>query len=244
MTYAPPRQAIWGVERLQAALDRGEPQRVLLVADTTGSPQLAALEARAVAAGVTLWRGGAGDLRRMARGDVPAEVMGMLGPSLQPDLPELCGRGGVVWLMSGVAYPSNVGFTIRTAEVSGADGVVVDARFNHTERSRVSHVAMGADRLLPVLYAGTAEVLAQARAAGKRIVALEDSGAVAPWQAALDGPLLIVVGGERDGLDPALLAACDATLRIPMGGFVPSYNLQAAVAMIAAERLRQLGAGG
>jgi 23S rRNA (guanosine2251-2'-O)-methyltransferase len=240
--YTPPRQAIWGVDRLQAALDRGEPLRVLLVADTTASPELAALERRAVAAGAQVWRGGPGDLRRMGREQSPPEVMGLLGPSLDPDLPELCGRGGALWLLSGVAYPSNVGFTIRTAEVSGADGVIIDGRFNHADRSRVAHVAMGADRLLPVLYADTLQVLAEARAAGKRIVALEDSGAVAPWQAVLDGPLLIVVGGERDGLDPALLAQCDATLRIPMGGFVPSYNLQAAVAMIAAERLRQLGA--
>jgi hypothetical protein len=29
-----------------------------------------------------------------------------------------------------------------------------------------------------------------------------------------------------------------------MRGFIPSYNLQAAMAMAAGERLRQLGAGG
>ena len=36
-----------------------------------------------------------------------------------------------------------------------------------------------------------------------------------------------------------LLARCDAVLRIPMRGFVPAYNLQAAMAMVAGERLRQ-----
>jgi tRNA(Leu) C34 or U34 (ribose-2'-O)-methylase TrmL len=39
-----------------------------------------------------------------------------------------------------------------------------------------------------------------------------------------------------------VLDACDGALRIPMRGFIPSYNLQAAMAMVAGERLRQLGA--
>ena len=49
------------------------------------------------------------------------------------------------------------------------------------------------------------------------------------------------MGGESDGVPRALLARCDAVARIPMAGFVASYNLQAAVAILAAERLRQRG---
>jgi tRNA G18 (ribose-2'-O)-methylase SpoU len=36
-----------------------------------------------------------------------------------------------------------------------------------------------------------------------------------------------------------VLAAADAVVRIPMAGFLRSYNLQAAVAIVAAERMRQ-----
>jgi tRNA(Leu) C34 or U34 (ribose-2'-O)-methylase TrmL len=32
-------------------------------------------------------------------------------------------------------------------------------------------------------------------------------------------------------------------MRLPMAGFVPSYNLQAAMSMVAYERLRQLAVG-
>jgi tRNA G18 (ribose-2'-O)-methylase SpoU len=39
---------------------------------------------------------------------------------------------------------------------------------------------------------------------------------------------------------PEVLEACDLTVRIPMRGFIPSYNLQAAMAIVAGERLRQL----
>ena len=55
----------------------------------------------------------------------------------------------------------------------------------------------------------------------------------------LTGRVLFVVGGEDASLSPERLAACDTVLRLPMVGFVPCYNLQAAVAAVALERLRQ-----
>ena len=42
----------------------------------------------------------------------------------------------------------------------------------------------------------------------------------------------------------ALIARCDALASIPMAGFVPSYNLHAAIAAVAAERLRQIAVTG
>jgi tRNA G18 (ribose-2'-O)-methylase SpoU len=150
-------------------------------------------------------------------------------------------RDGAVWLLAEVTYPSNAGFALRTAEVSGAEGVVLDAAFNHEARSRASHVGMGADKLLPVLYATARDAIAAARAADRRIVAIEDSGAHAPWEVELGGHVLLVIGAERSGISAELLAACDQAVRIPMAGFIPSYNLQAAMSIVAGERLRQQG---
>ena len=102
---------------------------------------------------------------------------------------------------------------------------------------------MRADRFMPVFWKPAAEVLGLAREAGRRILALEDVGDAAPWDVDLTGPLLLVVGGERHGIPEAVLAAADGVLRIPMRGFIPSYNLQAAMAGVALERLRQLCTG-
>jgi tRNA G18 (ribose-2'-O)-methylase SpoU len=38
-----------------------------------------------------------------------------------------------------------------------------------------------------------------------------------------------------------VLARCDDVVRVPMAGFIPSYNVQAAMAAVAGERLRQMG---
>jgi len=82
-------------------------------------------------------------------------------------------------------------------------------------------------------------VLDVARSARRRVLAIEDSGTTAPWDADLGGPVLFVIGGETRGIPSPVLERCDAVLRIPMAGFIPAYNLQAAMAAVAAERLRQ-----
>ena len=54
------------------------------------------------------------------------------------------------------------------------------------------------------------------------------------------GARVFVVGGENGGIPPEVLARCDERIRVPMAGFIPCYNLQAAVSAVAVERLRQL----
>ena len=83
------------------------------------------------------------------------------------------------------------------------------------------------------------EIVAKAHEAGFRVVSLEDTGDKEPWDEDLTGDVMLVVGGERDGIRDSILNASDSVVRIPMAGFVPSYNLQAPVAVVAAEALRQ-----
>jgi tRNA G18 (ribose-2'-O)-methylase SpoU len=176
----------------------------------------------------------------MGRGPDSDRAVAMSGPNPEADLPELLARGGISWLLHDASYPSNVGFAVRTAEVSGADGIIVDASFNHAQRARVDHVSMGACRLLPVLYEPSARVLQLAAAGGTRCIAIEDVGVRAPWQIDLRGPLLCLIGNERSGLPVEVLSRCHDSVRIPMAGFVPSYTVLAAMTAIAVERLRQL----
>ncbi|MBW2402196.1 MAG: hypothetical protein JRG80_23590, partial [Deltaproteobacteria bacterium] len=83
-------------------------------------------------------------------------------------------------------------------------------------------------------------VLDEAARSGRRLIAVEDVGDRAPWDVDLRGRVHLIVGGEADGIPKATLARCEAVVRVPMAGFLPSYNLQGAVAAVASERLRQL----
>jgi tRNA G18 (ribose-2'-O)-methylase SpoU len=50
-----------------------------------------------------------------------------------------------------------------------------------------------------------------------------------------------VIGAEEQGIPTEVLARCEEIVRVPMAGFIPTYNLQGALAAVASERLRQLG---
>lgn len=234
------RRQVAGPEEVARALANGLPLRLLLVADPPKDPAVSALAEAARAAGVPVRSSSENSLWRLGKTDPPSEILGLIGPP--PDAPreEVLAAGGCVWLLVGLAYPGNTGFAIRAAEVSGADGVFIDDCFLHEGRREALRASMRADRFMPVFWEPALTALAAARDAGRRIVAIEDVGTRAPWELDLTVPLLLVVGGERHGIPAEVIEACDEAVRLPMHGFIPSYNLQAAMAMVAGERLRQL----
>jgi len=232
------RRRLHGPDELLAALDSGASVPLVLVRTDCDDERVRSAVEVARAAGARVRESSGAVLRRFSPG-APESVLALCGAAPHADLSEMLRRPGPVWLLSGVAYPGNAGFAIRTAEVSGAAGIVLDAPFEGAGRRAARRAAMRADWLFPVLWEETAVVLKAARAAGRRVVALEDAGGEAPWIADLDGPLLLVVGAEGDGLPSAVLDAADARVCVPMTGFIPSYNVQAAVSALAVELLRR-----
>jgi 23S rRNA (guanosine2251-2'-O)-methyltransferase len=234
------RRRVLGASDVESALSQGPPvQCVILPRDGT-DPAAIDLAARARADGITVELVGRRKFERLRGNHSDAEILALVGPPVRGRLDDVMSRGGAVWLLTGPAYPGNVGFAIRTAEVSGADGLYVDNDFDHAKRREARRASMRADRFLPIGWESANAVLDAARRAGKRVIGVEDVGSAAPWQVDLTGPLLLVVGAEAEGVPRGVLERCDHVVRIPMAGFIASYNLQAAVAALAAERLRQL----
>ncbi len=239
----PIRRQLSGPEEIALAMDRDEPIRLLLVAEEISDPAARAIVERALARGIPVRPTSARSLWRLGKTDPPAEVLGLSGPPPDASQEAVLAGAGCAWLLVGLAYPGNTGFAIRAAEVSGADAVFVDGALLHEGRREALRASMRADRFLPVFWEPAKSTIAAAKAAGRRIVAIEDTGDRSPWEIDLTGPLLLVVGGERHGIPREIQDSCDAILRIPMRGFTPSYNLQAAMSIVAGERLRQLAQG-
>ncbi len=233
------RRRVAGLSDVERALEADD-LRCLVLPEREPTPAVQDLAERAAAASIPVHRVAARRFERLQGPDPDAEVLALLGPSPRAPISEVMARGGVVWLLVGTAYPGNAGFAIRTAEVSGADGLYIDNDFDHAGRREATRASMRADRFMPVGWEPWRDVVAAARAAGKRIIGIEDVGREPPWKLDLTPPLLLVVGAEADGIPPALLDACDAVTRLPMAGFIASYNLQTAVASVALERFRQL----
>lgn len=237
------RRRVLGGEALERALDEQEALQCVVIPREQASPSAQRLARRAQSAGIEILEVGSRRFERLRGNHSDADILALAGPRADAPLAEVMQRGGAVWLLTGPAYPGNVGFAIRTAEVSGADGLYVDNDFDHQGRREARRAAMRADRFMPVGWARSDAVIRAARRANKSLVAVEDVGESAPWEVDLRGSLLIVVGAEAEGVPEAVLRECDEVIRIPMAGFVASYNLQAAVASVASERFRQQQGG-
>lgn len=80
--------------------------------------------------------------------------------------------------------------------------------------------------------------------------AFADARGMAVWGAAplgtatladipVDRPVVVLFGNEKSGLLPETIAACDATFRIPMFGFVESFNISVSVGIVLYDLLRR-----
>jgi len=235
-----------GIAAAEAALAAGE-LRLLLVDGTVlrdgrNAPdrRLVDLVERARAAGVRVRSATPRVIERLALASPAPEVLGLAGRDPDAELAAVLARRGAIWLLVGVAYPGNVGMAIRTAEVSGADAVVIEPAFDHTGKRAALRASMRADRFMPVFWERPDRLLESAAQTGHALLALDDAGSRAPWELDLRGPCIFVVGAENGGIPAELLARAHARIRVPMAGFIPCYNLQAAVSAVAVERLRQL----
>ena len=228
-------QQITGLEAVIKALEAGASiDRVLVDRDYDTTTLRAMCHQR----GIPVDEGSANDVWRMSA-DGAQVALALVGRPQVDSLAEVMQSCENVFFFDGVEYSTNLGFAIRTAEVSGADAVLLNVSKTHEERRTIRRASMRADRFIPVIYTTTEAILAQAEAHQFRIISAEDVGTVEPWDTDLTGKVILVVGAERDGVSAPVLAASDVVVRLPMDGFVPSYNLQVAVSVLAVESLRQ-----
>ena len=226
---------ITGAEAVYQALLSGQPIDRVLVdreKDTTLIRDLCKQH------NIPLEEGSTNDLWRMSSAG-HVEALALIGRFQTESLDELMSRGGTIWFFDGVTYSTNLGFAIRTAEVSGADGVVLNVAKTHEERRTIRRASMRADRFIPVIYSNTEEIIAKAKQYNLPIIVAEDVGDRGPWDVDMTGDILLVVGAERDGVTQQVLDNADFVVKLPMNGFVPSYNLQVAVSVLAVEALKQ-----
>jgi len=231
-----------GVEATVAALRAGEATAVLVQQDCH-HVEVMAVRRLAAELGVPVHEGTERDLWRMsAPGLEQPLALALVGRRPEVvNIEDLLTQPGPVVLLDGVRYATNVGFVVRTAEVAGASGVLLlsdDAPATSWLKD-VTHASMGATRFMPLVQANREVAIEAVLASGRPLIVAEDVGEVAPWDAMMPWNAILAVGAESDGVHASLLAAASAVVRLPMPGFVPSYNLQVAATALLMECLRQ-----
>lgn len=145
-------------------------------------------------------------------------------------------------LLDNIRSTYNVGAMFRTGDGAGLSHLHLCGTSPTPENPRVGKTALGAEFSVPwTWHANGVQAALDIRSQGKQLWALEiGPGSRSIFQAAQQlpaGPLCLVVGNEVSGIDPGILALCDARVWIPMQGYKRSLNVAIAFG-IAAYTLR------
>ena len=131
----------------------------------------------------------------------------------------------------------NVGGIFRSAECFGIQDVVLCGYTPWPDQPQVAKAALGTEQRVPWRYEeDILTALANLKAAGITCYALE-TVAEAPTVADTDWtfPAALILGNERFGLNPEVVTACDAIVRIPLFGRKNSLNVVSAFTIAAYE---------
>ena len=153
-------------------------------------------------------------------------------PSLEVD--DRFTSDGMYLVLVDVADPGNVGTLIRTAEATGCAGVIVTSQTADVLSPKTVRASAGSMLRVPLGEVEFDELPATLERLGVRTLATAMDGAA---YSALDVDpahgLAIILGSEAHGLDPAIAAAADDIVSIPMHGKVESLNVATTGAVLA-----------
>lgn len=146
--------------------------------------------------------------------------------------------------VDGLTSAENVGLLVRNCAAFGTHALIVGDTSSSPFLRRAVRNSMGTVFQLPIVEkVALPHALKTLRAAGIRCLAAHahtERHLLAETD--LRGDCCVVFGSEGHGLSPAVLAACDAAVAVPMAAGVDSLNVAAAAAVFLYEAQRQRGA--
>ena len=152
------------------------------------------------------------------------------------------GEEPLVVALDQVTDPRNLGAVVRSAAAFGAHGVLVPERRAAGMTAAAWKTSAGAAARTPVAQAvNLVRQLKSYQEAGCMVVGLAADGDVSlPELDLAEGPLVLVVGSEGEGLSRLVAETCDQLVSIPMANRVESLNagVAASVALYAVAQAR------
>jgi len=236
-----------GPRVLSAALDRGA--RVDAIFLGSGAMRaFAPLVQRAVATGARVAELKEGVLEKVGTTRTPQPVLAvatMQTATLDDLTPSGSGPAGILLVTVDVGDPGNLGTIIRSAEASGATGVVACGKSVDLHNPKVVRSSAGAMFGMTVVEQGDPmTTLDDLGRRGWRRLGTRALGGDAYDEVDLTGACALVVGNEAHGLAGGIDQRLDGTVTIPLRAPAESLNVAMAAAVLCFEAARQHRAGG
>lgn len=151
------------------------------------------------------------------------------------------GEAPFLILLDGIEDPHNLGAIIRTANQSGAHGVIIPKRRAVGLTATVAKASAGALNYTPVArVTNLVSTMESLKKEGLWFVCA-DMGGTSMYDLDLKGSIGLVIGSEGEGVSRLVRETCDFIAAIPMKGEIDSLNASVAAGILAYEIVRQRG---
>lgn len=231
-----------GIRQVVSAVEGGHQIEALLV-DPARLRSAVAWDAvrRASERGAALVELETHDMERISSRDNPVGLVAIVCWSPLP-LDALAVDDDAIYLVADDVHdPGNLGTLARATDAAGGRALIVLGGADPAHPSAI-RASLGTMFLLPVHAAHSHDELFDWTAGRCRTAATSAHAEREVWETDLRPPIAILAGNEATGLDPATVARCDVTTRIPMLGTATSLNVAVAAGVILYEARRQAGA--
>lgn len=247
---------IAGRNPVREALERGDQRLEKVLLQRDGGRVLQGMRGLAKAAGVPVQFVPKNKLEQLAPGVNHQGVVAMMAPVAYRDADELLAeiaptydevqrQKPMLLVLDRIEDPYNFGAMLRSAVAAGVDGVFVPTKKMAPLNAAAIKTSAGTALQIPIARVPQSldVFLQQLKERGYWAAGAAGDGDETIWTFDWDRPVAIVIGSEDRGLHPAVAAACDARVSIPMRG--PAESLNASVAtglfLFAAARVRPAG---
>lgn len=149
------------------------------------------------------------------------------------------GEPPFVVVCDGVEDPHNLGAIIRSAECSGAHGIIIPKRRAVGLTATVAKSSAGAlEHMRVAKVTNLASAIDELKERGLWIYAADMDGSTY-YKTDMKGATALVLGSEGFGISRLVKEKCDFIVSIPLYGQVNSMNVSCAAAVLLAEVARQ-----
>ena len=149
------------------------------------------------------------------------------------------GEAPFIVVCDGIEDPHNLGAIIRSAECSGAHGVIIPKRRAVGLTSTVSKASAGAlEHMRIAKVTNLPSAIDELKEKGLWVYAADMDGE-SYYKADLKGAVALVLGSEGFGISRLVKEKCDFVLSIPLYGTVNSMNVSCAGSVLFAEIAKQ-----
>ncbi len=157
------------------------------------------------------------------------------------DILEKAGQAGekpFIIILDGIEDPHNLGAIIRSADASGAHGVIIPKRRGASLTYAVGKASAGAVEYVPVArVSNLAQTIDELKSKGLWIYGADMDGS--RWDSVdYSGPVALVISNEGKGISRLVREKCDFIVSLPMKGKINSLNASVAAGILMYEVIK------